>query len=322
MVAPLAIASTVQELAKAELTGKVLLLRGDIAREPLMPKNFPFYNPDEHQEIIRILETKNPLGIIAATSRNPEMAGAVYPFPLIEDGDFDIPSVFMTEEEGVRLARLAGDVISLDIQAERIASQGANVIARKGSAAGRRVVFCAHIDSKAGTPGALDNASGVVVLLLLAELLKEYQGRLGIEILAINGEDYYSNPGEVSYLDSIQGKFAEVLLAINLDGVGYRQGSTAYSLYGCPDALAAMIRGTFSAHPELVEGEQWYQGDHMLFVMNQVPALAITSEQAINLLTRIIHTSRDEPELVSSARLVDLARSLHDLLPALESYPK
>lgn len=36
------------------------------------------------------------------------MMGALYPFPLFEDGDFDIPSVYMTDVEGERLAAYAG----------------------------------------------------------------------------------------------------------------------------------------------------------------------------------------------------------------------
>ena len=54
-----------------------------------------------------------------------------------------------------------------------------------------------------GTPGALDNASGTTVLLLLAELLADYRGSLGVDIVAINGEDYYSAPGEIVYLSSM-----------------------------------------------------------------------------------------------------------------------
>ncbi len=44
-----------------------MLVRGELAREQLMPKNFPFYQPEEHQRIIHLLEAQKPLAIIAAT---------------------------------------------------------------------------------------------------------------------------------------------------------------------------------------------------------------------------------------------------------------
>jgi len=88
------------ELEMINTAGKLLLLHGELTREQLMPKNFVFYNPDEHQQIIALLEEKKPGAILAATSRNAALAGGVYPFPLIEDGDFNIPSVYLTEEEG------------------------------------------------------------------------------------------------------------------------------------------------------------------------------------------------------------------------------
>src|SRR4030042_700771 len=96
--------SSIEELERATLTGKILLLHGEIAKEQPSPKNFLFYNPEEHQHIISLLEKGEPKAIICATGRNACLAGGVYPFPLIEDGDFDIPSVFMTDEEGDRLA--------------------------------------------------------------------------------------------------------------------------------------------------------------------------------------------------------------------------
>jgi aminopeptidase YwaD len=80
VTAPLETVSSVEELAAVGVSGKILLLCGGIAKEPLMPKNFRFYNPDEHRQIYALLESKNPLAIITATARNPEMAGAVYPF--------------------------------------------------------------------------------------------------------------------------------------------------------------------------------------------------------------------------------------------------
>ena len=319
--APLVVVSTVGELEAAEVSDRIVLLHGSIAREQLMPKGFTFYNPDEHKRIIHLLETLQPRAIIAATSRNPEMVGAIYPFPLIEDGDFDIPSVYMTEEDGNRVAEHAGEVARLDFHADRIPATGVNVIGRKGGDPSRRIVLFAHIDAKDGTPGAIDNATGVAVLLLLAELLVDYAGVLGIEIVAMNGEDYYSAPGEQQYLRTNEGRFGEIILGINLDGVGYHQGDSAYSLYGCPAGIAASIRDVFSASAGVVEGSPWYQGDHGLFLMNQRPALAITSESFTKLWQEIAHTPKDSPEIVDSAKLVEVALALRDLLIALDQLP-
>jgi hypothetical protein len=61
------------------------------------------------------------------------------------------------------------------------------------------------------------------------------------------------------YLNSNKA-FDEILLGINLDGVGYRR--TLPSLYGCPEGFAESIREVFS-RAGIVEGEP--QGDHMLF---------------------------------------------------------
>lgn len=308
------------DLQAADLTGRVALLHGAIAKEQLMPKRFPFYNPAEHQQIIALLEAKQPAAIISATGRNPELAGGVYPFPLIEDGDFDIPSVFMTEEEGIRLATRTGASVSVKIDAHRIPATGHNVIARKGPIAGPRVVICAHIDAKDDTPGALDNASGVVVLLLLAELLRDYDGELGVELLAFNGEDYYSAPGQVQYLQDNQAGFSDILLAINIDLACFREGATVFSLYGCPAEVAPVIRTCLSARPGFAEGEQWYQSDHSVFIQNGRPAVAITSERFMWLSTYVTHTAKDRPELVDVDRLLECAAALFELMGALPAH--
>ena len=172
----------------------------------------------------------------------------------------------------------------------------------------------AHIDARMGSPGASDNASGTIVLLLLAELLADYDGGLGIELVAMNGEDYFSNPGEQQWLAHNAGRFGDILLGINVDDVGYRRGRVAYSLYDCPAEIAGVVHEVFASHQGLVEGEPWYQGDHGLFLINQVPALALTSEPLAELMGGITHTPRDTPEIIDPARLVEVAEALADLL--------
>ncbi len=314
VTAPLVTAVTLAELTAVDCTQKLLLLHGEIASGPLMPKNFPFYNPEEHQQIISLLESKQPAAIITASSQNAALAGGMYPFPMLEDGDFDIPSVFMTAEEGTKLAQFADQDVRLHFAAERIPATGVNVIGRKpGTEAGKLIVF-AHIDSKTGTPGALDNAGGVTVLLLLAELLGDENGRYTIEIITLNGEDYYSTPGQIQYLNDNRGQLDQIVLGINLDGVGYRDGKTAYSLYGCPSKWTEYIEMKMAAHPQMIAGEQWYQGDHAIFYQNEVPALAMTSEKIWQLTADITHTEKDVPALVDGRKLVQTALALRDLI--------
>ena len=315
--APLVVVSSLDELNAAEVIGCILLLQGDLAREPLMPKNFTFYNPESHQRIIQALEEKKPAAIITATPTSPEMAGAVHPLPLFEDGDFNIPSVYLTEEAGSELAKYNGKKVQLDIRAQRMPSQGCNVVACKGMDSRQRVVCFAHIDSKPGTPGALDNASGVTILLLLAELLEDYDGHLTIELVALNGEDYYSNPGEALYLKDSKEHFDRILLGINLDGVGYLKGNTSFSLYSVPDELDRTVRESFLSYSGIVEGEPWVQGDHMLFVINRRPALALTSSEVMELMNDVIHTAQDVPDVVDTGKLVEAARALNSLLRRL-----
>lgn len=314
--APLEVISDVDALESADLAHGVVLLRGPIAAEQLMPKNFPFWNPEEHQRIIRALEAKRPLAIVAATSRDVQMVGGQYPFPLIEDGDFDIPSVYLTEEEGERLAACEGQSVALLSVARRIRASGCNVVAHAG-AGPRRVVLFAHIDARIGSPGAGDNASGVVALLLLVELLKDYHGVLGLELVAMNGEDYYCNPGEQLYLARNAGRWDEVLLGINLDDIGYHKGRVAWSLYDCPAPLEDAVRATFTGRPGFTEGEPWYQGDHGLFTLNERPALALTSELLQELMANVTHTANDSAEKVDPAKLAATAEALRDLLGKL-----
>ncbi len=310
--------ASLEQLKQVDGTGKIALLKDEIAREQLMPKNFPFYNPQEHQEIISLLESKGFNGIISATGVNLEIAGGIYPFPLIEDGDFNLPAVYMKDVEGERLSAYDGQEVNMEVRAERIPSEGCNVVARKGDHKAPRLVFLAHLDCKQGTPGAIDNASGIVTLLLLGELLADFKGPLQVEITAINGEDYYSNPGEQLYLETIKDRFPEILLAINIDGVGYINSKTAFSLYNLPPGLQETVKEVFSGFNGIIEGASWYQGDHSLFLQKQIPALALTSEQMEKIL-KVAHTEADRPDLVDCSMLAEVAIALSKLVKALSN---
>jgi aminopeptidase YwaD len=73
----------------------------------------------------------------------------------------------------------------------------------------------------------------------------------------------------------------------------------------------------FGVEPSLVSGPPWFQGDHAVFAMHGVPALAITSERAGDLMATVIHTPADTIDLVDPSGLVRLARAVHRLIERL-----
>ena len=307
--------STIQELSTSDAKNKILLMHGEIAKEQLMPKNFVFYNPESHKKIISLLESSKAVAIVCATGRNPELAGGVYPFPLIEDGDFNIPSVFTTEEIGEALLSFEGKTFTLVSRSKRIPAQGFNISGIKGNNK-KRIVVTAHIDAKKGTPGAIDNATGVIVLLLIAKLLKNYDGKINIELVALNGEDYYAVPGQMEYIKLNANQFDSVILNINIDGAGYFEDGTVFSFFNIPLEVQKFAMEVMAEYNEMIEGPLWPQGDHSIFVQQGCPAIAVSSEWFLNNMQtqEITHTPNDNPSIVNIQNVVRIAEALKEFL--------
>jgi aminopeptidase YwaD len=310
---------TTKQLEQACIRDKIVLLYGEIASQQIAPKNFPFWNPEEHQHVVSLLERGNPKALACATERNSATAGGVYPFPLFEDGDFDIPSVYMKDTEGERLLAYAGQTVELVSKAIRIPETAFNVIARNSSTSSKRIVISAHIDTKIGTPGAIDNGTGVAIVLMLAELLKGYSLKYPVELAIFNGEDYYGAPGQVKYLAQNDGRFNEILLNINIDGAGYNEGLSCFSAFDLPESIKGKLLGVLEDMPEITEGLPWYQGDHSMFLQNGCPAIAVSSMWFIENMDcqDITHTQKDNLSIVSYNRVAECAIGIAELVGRL-----
>lgn len=311
--------TSISDLESGDFSGKIILLHGEIAKEQLIPKKFVFYNPEKHQRIITLLENSGAQAIICATNRNSALAGGVYPFPLIEDGDFDIPSVYTTAEEGEKLKSFIGKQISLQSNSERIPGKGCNVIGVNANQKAERIVITAHIDTKKGTPGAIDNATGVTVLLLLADLMKTYSGNKRIEIVAFNGEEHFSVPGQMNYIMANQGKFDDMIININIDGAGYKEGKSAFSFFNLPEDMLQKAHQVLNEHTGVVEGIQWPQGDHSIFIHYGRPAIAASSKWLIENMSNqdVTHTMKDNIDIVDCNKVVALAEAIDSFVRRL-----
>jgi aminopeptidase YwaD len=224
--------------------------------------------------------------------------------------------VYMTEKEGRRLLPHTGRTVALRSVSKRIMGTGENVIARKGKKTNERIVVTAHIDAKKGTPGAIDNAVGVIILLLLSKLLEDYEGDRLIEIVALNGEDYYAVPGQMRYLRENQGRFHEILLNINIDGAGYKEGKSAFSFYDLPEEIKSKTTEVLQKFDGIIEGVPWFQGDHSIFIQNGCPAIAVSSEWFTSNIDsqEITHTPKDHAGIVDCQKVVEIAEALYMLV--------
>ena len=306
-------ASDVRELENIDAENKILVIHDELTKEQLMPKNFIFYNPEAHQRKIQLFEKSKAKAIICIISPEGYHEGGEYPFPIIEDGDFDIPSVFMSSGDGQILLDNTSCEVKLVIDAKRVPSYGFNVLGSRGKESSKQITITAHIDAKKGSPGALDNATGVVTLLLLAKLLDHYEGPFEVQLIAFNGEDYYSVPGQMTYIKESQTQFANISLNINIDGVGYHEGATALSFFNLPEIYEKKVEHIIGKFEGIVHGAQWVQGDHSIFLQFGIPAIAISSDWLIQNLADqdITHTTKDNLSIVDSNKLIELAMTLN-----------
>lgn len=317
VIGPLLPVDSPAALEAADLAGTVLLLHGPIAADQLFPKSFDFIDAPEHRRIYELLEGGEPLAVVGATGRGGGMGGGLYPYPLIEDGDFDIPNVFTTDTVGAELASLAGRVAHLAIETERVAVSGRQLTATRGPAGAPRAAVIAHIDSKGGSPGALDNATGVAALLGVAQLLEDYDGPYRVELIPMNGEDYYANPGEHLFVAANEGRWDELLGAVNMDAIGARGAGTAVSLYAVGKRGSELIHRVVRRHAGVSIGEAWYESDHSIVAGHGRPAVAMTSTSFRELCQTVTHTEKDTLELVDPVAVAAAAEFVADLVRSL-----
>jgi aminopeptidase YwaD len=314
---PLLPVDSLAALEAADLAGAVVLLHGAIAADQLFPKSFDFIDAPEHRRIYELLEGGEPLAVVGATGRGGGMGGGLYPYPLIEDGDFDIPNAFTTDTVGAELATLAGRDAHLSIESERIAVTGRQLTAARGPAGAPRAAVIAHIDSKGGSPGALDNATGVAALLGVGRLLEDYDGPYRVELIPMNGEDYYANPGEHLFVAANEGRWDELLGAVNMDAIGARGAGTAVSLYAVGERGSELIHRIVRRHAGVSIGEAWYESDHSIVAGQGRPTVAMTSTSFRELCQTVTHTEKDTLELVDPVVVAAAAEFVADLVRSL-----
>ena len=254
--------------------------------------------------------------MLAATTHSA-MTGAMSPFPLIEETTFRVPSAYLTAEEGLLLADHASKPVSVLIESEVRPSAGEQPFGRLVGApdGGGLIIVSAHIDSKPGTPGAIDNAARVVVLLAVAELAVARRAeelrsgaspRRTVEFVPFNGEDHVLAPGEIAWL-KVNPDLSDVALVVNVDAPGLPGAPSAYSLYGLDDEATRTVEKIAARYPGVAPGPQRPASGHMIFAMRGVPAIALTSTDFATASGVYSHAAADMPGILDYTLLEQAA---------------
>ena len=307
---PVRYVSLLSELKNISDYNGILIFKDELTKASLMPKNFPFYFPDEDKQVYDLIESIDPKGIIAISGQDP--VSGLNPFPIFEDANFEIPSAYAAALSNIT----ENSEIYVEINSKRRGEKSIQPVYKKDGSSTDIILIAAHVDSKYSTGGAVDNASGLFVLCEIAELLSSNKYNHTIEIVPFNGEDSPEVPGQLAYLEYLKQNNLNIKAVINIDGVGHIGSEEVFSFYNFEEnAKAKIISGT-----GISEGDQWYSGDHAMFAFQEIPCIAVTASTMFPFLMKsIIHTKNDKPELVDVKLLKALNRTIIKIIEILDA---
>lgn len=134
-----------------------------------------------------------------------------------------------------------------------------------------------------------------------------------MNFIAFNGEEYLPI-GDDEYVRQAGETFDQILLAINIDGVGPILGATSIAVFSAAAEFETQIDGLIRAYTGVVKVEPWPESNHSTFAFRGVPSLALSSVGA----RYLAHTPADRLEIISPARMMETVELVQDILASLQ----
>lgn len=299
--------STLAELESTDISSKIVLFYGDLAKQPIAPLAW-FLCTDRDRQIIHCLSTAKPTALLTPPALTLEYE------QVSEDWALDVAAATLSQETVTELLTNSRAHVSLQIEARRYPATARNIIASKKVAGHtQKVVLCAHFDTKATTPGASDNGASAAILLSLAQTLTRQDWPFDLEFIAFNGEEALPI-GDDEYLRRLGSELDQILIALNMDGVGPYLGATSIAVFSASCDFETQIARMIEHYPDVVQVEPWPESNHSTFSFRGVPSLALSSVGARNLA----HTPFDRLEIISPQRMLEAATLAVEIVASLK----
>ncbi len=162
------------------------------------------------------------------------------------------------------------------------------------------LIISAHYDSSAHTTGAIDNASGVAVLMEVARNIASFPSNIEVRFLLFGGEENYLY-GSRYYVNSLsEGERRRIIAAINLDCIG-EEGPNPATL-GTNDGKENAACKLFTDYDMQID--RGAMSDYYSFVKAGIPALSIAQNPV---LAGTGHELSDDIARIDKAKLKTVA---------------
>lgn len=227
----------------------------------------------------------------------------------------EIPAIAVSQANGVRIRELISEGrVEVTLMVEETAEPSQNLMAELPGTGEGVVVVGAHYDTTPGSVGASDNASGMGVLLALAEKLAGTPFPFTLRFIAFGAEETGLN-GSNHYVDSLSSdELAGIYAMVNIDAIGSGRMVTVSGDRWLTNHVSDYVSKTGIK----VEVRRRVGGgsDHVNFRSAAVPVLFFIGDD----LSRI-NSPRDTMEHINRELLGDTAAIVQDLLLSVDQLP-
>jgi Zn-dependent M28 family amino/carboxypeptidase len=207
------------------------------------------------------------------------------------------------------------------------------------------VILGAHYDSREGTPGADDNASGTAAVLSLARSFVKAKPDRTLRFVFFTNEEYFRQNlmGSLVYANLCRARNDNIVAMVSLETIGYYSDVAGSQRYPFPINLfypstgdflgfvgntdsRSLVRtaiGSFRAvatipsqgvaAPESIDGVGW--SDHWSFWQQGYPAIMITDTAPFR--NPHYHELTDTPDTLDYGRMARVVTGMEDMLQTL-----
>lgn len=301
---------TIAELETAEITGRPVILYGELSRTVLSAKSW-FLIDDRDKKVIGLLEEKQPAAILMV-QYNPVSVNR-----LTEDWEFLIPSVMLPAETARTLMRDPGQPIHLVVESEIKPGTASNIVARLPGRRPEWITLMAHYDTKIDTPGACDNASGIASILALAEIFAANPPECGLEFIAFANEEIMPI-GDDEYLRRVgEDHLKDILLGINFDGLGNILDGVTVATYTASPDFTTLVEEINRSLPSIQPVDPWPESNHSTFSWRGVPCIAFCGQGYHYFAHQLIDTT----DWMSPAKIAEAVDFSQRVIRAVDGRP-